>query len=410
MDAHIVEQLRTLLLHAKQHVPYYQERWDHLPISFLEQCTLQELKKLPMLSKDDLREFGSTSLLQPQLSRGHFYQSSGSTGTPTRIYYSFAFHQMWFQFIERRVRQFAGVDLKNSRAMIGGRRVLPTAQARAPYYRYNLFERQYYFSAYHLSPSTIEDYLKPFFKGKIDYLTGYANSIYFLALLGSRRYQKGPQLKSVLTSSEKLTPEMRQVISDFFQCKVFDGWSGVEACGLVSECEHGHLHISPDVGILEIVDENGVEVAPGEVGEVICTGLYNFDQPLIRYRIGDRMRKSIKTACPCGRTLPMVDEIEGRIEDVVFGLDGRMMVRFHAIFYDIPLLRRGQIVQRSLEHIEVVYESDETLPQESLELMQNRLQSQLGAIQVSFQHTTSIPLTANGKFKAVISHVHHANH
>jgi phenylacetate-CoA ligase len=156
-----------------------------------------------------------------------------------------------------------------------------------------------------------------------------------LARFIQERNLDAPQLKAVITSSEKLTVEMRKTFQDVYQCKTYDSWSGLEACGLVSECEHGSLHMSPDLGILEILDEAGQPVKPGEVGEVVCTGLINYDQPLIRYRIGDRMRLG-NNNCSCGRNMPtVIEEIVGRVEDTVIGQDGREMVRFHGIFIDL---------------------------------------------------------------------------
>ncbi|MGV6846541.1 MAG: hypothetical protein ACWA42_10490, partial [Lutibacter sp.] len=77
---------------------------------------------------------------------------------------------------------------------------------------------------------------------------------------------------------------MKKTISQTFNCKVFDAYSGVEACGLISENIHGELLFSPDSGILEIIDKNGNPSNKGEVGEVVSTGFINYNQPLIRYR------------------------------------------------------------------------------------------------------------------------------
>jgi phenylacetate-CoA ligase len=126
---------------------------------------------------------------------------------------------------------------------------------------------------------------------------------------------------------------MRRIFKEVYQCKTYDSYSGLEACGLISECEHGKLHISPDVGIIELLKEDGNYAQPGETGEAVCTGFLNYDQPLIRYRIGDLIKLSNNQQCECGRHMPVVDEIIGRVEDTVLAKDGREMVRFHGIFY-----------------------------------------------------------------------------
>jgi phenylacetate-CoA ligase len=236
-------------------------------------------------------------------------------------------------------------------------------------------------------------------------MTGYTMSNYFLARFIEEAGISVPTMKAVITSSEKLTDEMRATFQRVYGCRTYDSYSGVEACGLISECEKGSLHISPEIGIIELLDEEGNPVLPGEVGEAVCTGLLNFDQPLIRYQIGDRIRLSVNQHCECGRNMPIVDEIVGRTEDVVIGQDGREMVRFHGIFIGIPSIIEGQIIQHTLSSFEIKLVVATSLFKEENELIVTRMKSQLGNIEVTIHEVDSIPRTANGKFKAVISNV-----
>ncbi|MFN4246338.1 MAG: phenylacetate--CoA ligase family protein [Flavipsychrobacter sp.] len=410
-EHYTTSQLRVMLLHTFNTVPYYRDKWTAAGITQdqLKLFTLSDINLLPYLSKDDLRKYCKTTLLSDNReSGGSYFESSGTTGTPTSILFSDAMHQRWSAAYEARVRNWAGVDNNMSRGMIGGRRVLPDANARPPYYRYNYFEKQIYFSAYHISPATIQNYADALNKYKPDYMVGYAMSNYFLARFIKERGLQVPQMKAVITSSEKLTPEMREVMEDVYCCKTYDGWSGVEACGLVSECEHRGLHISPDVGLIEILNENGEPAKLGEYGEVVCTGFLNYDQPLIRYKIGDYMRVSDKQ-CSCGRQMPLVEEITGRIEDAIVGKDGREMVRFHGIFIGIPAIVKGQIVQETLEDIVINVEVERQLTTDECEILTKRIYSQLGELNVQIFEMKEIPCGNNGKFRAVISKVKRVN-
>lgn len=406
-EDYMVVELRKLLLHAFNTVPFYRESFKKYGIgkSEITKLHLFDLSKLPFLEKNDLRAFGKTTLLSSTLEKGgEFFASSGSTGTPTQILFSHAMHQRWSAGFEARIRHWAGVDRLTPRGMIGGRRVVPAGDAKSPFYRYNFFEKQTYFSAYHISASNASDYLKGIKKHQVEYMTGYAMSNYFLARFIQERNLDAPKLKAVITSSEKLTPEMRSTFQDVYQCKTYDSWSGLEACGLVSECEQGSLHISPDLGILEILNEEGQPVKPGEVGEVVCTGLINFDQPLIRYRIGDRMRLG-NNNCSCGRSMPTVEEIVGRVEDTVIGQDGREMVRFHGIFIDLPNLIEGQIIQHTLASFEIKIVTNGKWTQVESETIRKRMMSQLGNIDLQISEVSEIGRNQNGKFQAVISHL-----
>ncbi|HLO69936.1 MAG TPA: hypothetical protein VK167_03655 [Flavipsychrobacter sp.] len=410
-EDYTTSQLRVMLLHTFNTVPYYRDKWTAAGITEdqLKLFTLSDINLLPYLSKDDLRKYCKTTLLSDNReSGGSYFESSGTTGTPTSILFSDAMHQRWSAAYEARVRNWAGVDNNMSRGMIGGRRVLPAANARPPYYRYNYFEKQIYFSAYHISPATIQNYADALNKYKPDYMVGYAMSNYFLARFIKEAGIHVTQMKAVITSSEKLTPEMREVMEDVYCCKTYDGWSGVEACGLVSECEHRGLHISPDVGLIEILNENGEPAKLGEYGEVVCTGFLNYDQPLIRYKIGDYMRVSDKQ-CSCGRQMPLVEEITGRIEDAIVGKDGREMVRFHGIFIGIPVIVKGQIVQETLEDIVINVEVERQLTTDEREILTKRIYSQLGELNVQIFEMKEIPCGNNGKFRAVISKVKRVN-
>ena len=134
------------------------------------------------------------------------------------------------------------------------------------------FEKHVYFSAYHINAGNAADYVKGMKKYGVEYMTGYAMSNFFLARFIKEQNIEAPELKAVVTSSEKLTDEMRQTFKEVYGCNTFDGWSGLEACGLISECKHGSLHISPDAGLLEVLDGNMQPVKPGIAGSVYCTG------------------------------------------------------------------------------------------------------------------------------------------
>jgi phenylacetate-CoA ligase len=406
---HYVEvELQKILTHAYLNVPYYKAKFDEIGLTDIELSAfkLKNLPRLPILSKNELRLYGQSDLMSRLYNKkGAFFSSSGSTGTPTKIYVSQKMHQIWSAAFEVRIRNWAGLKINNPRGMIGGRKIVPGGNDSAPFFRYNFSEKQVYFSAYHISSKNIRNYLHGMKKYKIDYMTGYALSNFTLARFLKENNLSAPKLKAVITSSEKLTKEMRDIFLDVYGCKSFDSYSGVEGCGLISECEFGKLHISPDIGIIEIIKGNGEHAGPGEIGEAICTGLLNFDQPLIRYQIGDFLKLSKNQNCDCGRKMTIIEEIVGRVEDTVIGLDGREMVRFHGIFVDMSKIIEGQIIQHTLNEFEIVLVSSEKLNEMDKDLLLKRMQSQLGQISLTITETDQIPRNQNGKFKSVISFV-----
>lgn len=406
-ESYQTAELRKLLVHAFTHVPFYREKYTAagLTLPALANFGLQDLSELPFLEKDELRQFGTTSLMASKVEKGGYYSSSGSTGTPTQIYFGHNFHQRWSAAFEVRIREWAGLNRHMPRGMIGGRRILPDAQNQPPYYRYNSVEKQTYFSAYHISRTTAADYLEGMIKNKVEYMNGYAMSNYFLATMFHELGLKAPQLRAVVTSSEKLTPEMRDMFQTVYGCKTYDSYSGVEACGLISENEYGQLLVSPDVGIMEFLDSKGGPVAPGEAGEIVSTGLLNYDQPLIRYRIGDTAVLAKDQHNRCGRNMPVVEEILGRVEDKVTGPDGREMVRFHGLYVGIPFLIAAQLVQESRNSFTINLVTEEGFSENHEQTIKRRLISQLGEVECRFVRLPEIPRNKNGKFQAVVSKI-----
>jgi phenylacetate-CoA ligase len=401
-------QLKNLLSHCFKYVPYYDElfRSCGLTQEKLENFKLEMLKDIPILEKQTFRILGQTTMISNILeSNIKYIFTSGSTGTPLKIFYSLKMQQTYAAIYERSVRNWAGVNYKMGRGVFGGRRILKHGQSPGPFHRYNFVENQVYFSSYHISKITVNEYLEALSKYKLDYLEGYTSAIYFLAKIIKENNLKPPHFKAILGSTDKLTLEMRELISEVFDCKVFDSYNGVDLCNLISECEHHKLHIVPDIGYVEILNEKGDECSPGEIGELICTGYLNYNQPLVRYRIGDLVKLAENQSCKCGRTMKIVEEIVGRIEDVVVGVDGRQMRRFNRVFIGIDSILEGQIIQHEIDSIEIKLVVNGLLSENEKKLIKDRIHSQLGEINVSISVVDNIPRGPNGKFKSVISMV-----
>lgn len=407
MQAYVDEQLRHVLTHAFEHVPYYQKSFKKAGVTRLEltRMTTADLPQLPVTSKSDLRlmpdAFVADNIAAQQ--KLHRYHSSGSTGTPVTAICTSDGHRRFIAAREARSFGWAGSSVRRPRSMIGGRLVVPKGVAQAPFHRYNWAERQVYFSAYHISPDHVGKYVEAFNHHRPKLLTGYAYSHYLLArMMCEQAVSLDYEPEAVVLSSEKLTPEMKRVIRRAFRARAYEEYGAVENCVLATECEHGNLHVSPDFGVLELVDSDGNPVPPGVEGRILCTSLLNEAQPLIRYEVGDVGIWSAKP-CPCGRNhLPVLQEIVGRLEDVVIGPDGREMVRFHGVFIDLPHVLEGQVIQETLTRFRVKVVPQDGFGPEDEKLIRQRFAQRLGSVNVEIERVTAIPRTERGKFRAVI--------
>ena len=402
---HQTIELRKLLIHAYSTVPYYNELYSKhgFNASSFNNFELQDLSKLPYLEKEDLRKYGKTSLLSTKKKKGKFIATSGSTGTPTSIYFSKEFEQVWAAVYESRVRNWAGVNKEMRRGMIGGKMIIKDPNAAPPYYRYNAAEKQTYFSAYHISKDNLDNYVKGLFENNIEYMVGYALSNYFLADLIVKNNIKAPKMKSVLTSSEKLTKEMRETFFKAYGCNTYDAYSGVEVCGLISENLEGDLLWSPDVGIAEVIDNND---NPALEGELISTGLLNFDQPLIRFRIGDSIKISKDQKTKSGLNMLKIDEIFGRIEDVIVTKDGRKIISLYRLFLDIPYLKLSQVIQHSYIDFEIKIVVEKEFSEKEELQIRERFHNKIGKdVNLKISFVKEIPNSSNGKYRLTISKI-----
>jgi len=387
---------------------YYSQVWTK---SQKDAALAGRLSDLPLLEKEPLRA-DPQSFVRADMSprREYTFYTSGSTGTPMATIWTIDEIRDSLALREARSACWAGVSFKQARSTFSGRMVEPNPDSKGPFYRFNAAEKQVYFSPFHLRPDTASFYLRALEKHHVRWLTGYAVSYYLLAKFILKQGLTAPAgIQAIITTSEKVTPEMRQTMEDAFHCKVFEEYSTVENVLFASECEHGRLHVSPDVAVVEILRPDGSPCPPGEAGEVVATSLMRTYQPLIRFRLGDMAMWDVEP-CPCGRQMPVIKEVIGRIEDVVVGPDGRQMVRFHGVFVNQPHVQEGQIIQESLSLIHVKVVPTKDFGEQDVEDIVHRVQQRLGnEVQVKVETVMEIPRTKAGKFRAVISNLKKKN-
>jgi phenylacetate-CoA ligase len=409
MREYLDRELRRVVKRAID-APYYRERWRLAGIRDrdLDDLTIDSLHLLPILPKAEVRRAPRAFVPDrgPQVRGILTYYSSGSTGTPLEALCTRSGQRRFAAAREARSYRWAGTSILHPRAMIGGQPVVPPDSSVPPFYRFNAAEKQVYFSAYHVQAEYAAGYVDALNRYKPDSITGYAFSQFQLArLMLSQKLRLNYTPRAAITSSEKLTERMRSVMREAWGCRAYEEYGSVENVALATECEAGSLHVSPDFGIVEIVDTEGKPVPPGVEGRLVCTSLLNDAQYLVRYEIGDTGAWSAEP-CPCGRAhLPRLREITGRVEDVVVGPNGRELVRFHSVFIGLPYVWEGQIVQEAIDKLTVRVVADDGFSQSEAQAITQRLQERLGPVSVSVQRVPQLERTPRGKVRAVISHL-----
>ena len=396
------EKLSYLLDRAATRVPNYRDMWAQRRRRG-DNASWQYLENWPILEKEQLRRDPTVFVADDCDPRCMFHEhTSGTSGKPLDLWWSRGTVRCWYALFEARTRSWYGVSRHDRWAILGGQLVVPVARRQPPFWVWNRALNQLYMSAYHLSPGLIPPYLDALQGYNIKYLFGYTSSLYALALTALDLRRTDLEFQVAITNAEPLYEYQREVIEAAFQCPVRETYGMAEIVAAAGECQAGQLHLWPEVGLIEVMQE-GDHVELGEAGDLICTGLLNDDMPLIRYRVGDRgeLSPNIST-CSCGRSLPVLSAVEGRSDDLLVTADGRRIGRLDPVFKAGLPIREAQIIQESLNQVRVRYVPAAGFSPEVARSIIRGVQDRLGSIDVILEPCQDIPRDPNGKFRAVI--------
>ncbi len=392
MESFIDTQLTHTLTQAIKHVPFYK----HAMVS-----PTHKLADFPIINKSKIREKGDDFLADNHNGVIVSGATSGTTGTPLVIKQNMRSVIREQAFVARHLN-WAGFKAGDKRAWIRGDMIVPLNQKEGPFWRYSWFENMIMLSSFHMSPNNLQGYIDAMVNYGTQIIQAYPSSIVTLAkhLDIHDQYYPG-NLKSIVTSSESLSQEDKQLIEKRFDCVVFDWYGLFERVAAIGSCEHGRYHILSDYSHLELID-----VGDGR-HEIIGTNFNNDLQPLIRYRTGDHVYLSNETACPCGRVFPVIDRIEGRIGDYLLGEDGQKVHILNHIPKGVTGLIATQFIQNEPKIIEVQAVVNRDLFDEQQEhiLIKNTKERLGQSMDISVTIVDQIQKTKNGKTRQAICRV-----
>lgn len=398
------ERLARLLHRAATRVPWYRDWWSARRRRG-DRSSIEQLANWPILDKESLRA-NPQAFLADDCDRRQMYAeaTSGTTGKPISLWWSRAAVREWFALNELRLRHWHGVTRHAPWAILGGQPIVPIERQRPPFWIWNRPMNQLYLSANHISEQNAPAMIDALTRYGVTHLITYASSGAALARAAASSGGRLEQLRVIITNSEPVLPGQRAALESIFGAPVRETYGMAEIVAAASECPAGRLHLWPDTGVIEVLDDQ--EDRPTlKSGRLICTGLLNPDMPLIRYAVGDRARPSAPSndrhSCSCGRTLPQLAGIEGRSNDTLIARDGRRVYWVNPILYGLPL-REAQIIQESLDLLRVKCVAAPGFDTAAQELLRTRLRQRMGEVTVKIDLVDSIPRGERGKFRAVV--------
>jgi phenylacetate-CoA ligase len=308
IEAEQLRKLRKLLVYAYKNTDYYRQLFDEYKFDPNHLDTANDLRRLPVLRKSDIQK-NSDAILSKEYDKQRLivHKTSGSTGVPLKI-----FCDRTAEFFNRALRYRSYVENGLSFKDIVVEITSPkNVTGRKPW-----FQQMGFFKRYKLSIlDDHEELFKRINEIKPDVIECYPSVLNLI----TQSYEKDSMSfrpKVIFTTSELLLPAWRKNIVRFFDCDVRDMYGSTEFYRLAWECEkHEGYHLDMDAHVIEFLDDRGNQVNAGD-GYFVVTGLFNYAFPLVRYKIGDIARLK-EGKCSCGRTLPVIDSIQGRADDYI---------------------------------------------------------------------------------------------
>lgn len=401
-----VERLRALLRHAGAHVPYYRDLFARIGFDAGGDIGLADLARLPLLDKATIR--AHTDALKSAQARGLArFNTGGSSGEPL-IFYIGKERVAHDVAAKWRATRWWGVDIGDPEIVLWGSPIELGAQDRMRQWRDRAM-RTVLLPAFEMSPAKVDGFIAEMRVRRPRMLFGYPSAF---AHIATHARERGIALDDLgirvaFVTSERLYPHQRELIESVFGCPVANGYGGRDAGFIAHQCPAGGMHLTHEDIIVEIVDGQGRPLPIGERGEIVVTHLATRDFPFIRYRTGD-IGVLDDGACACGRTLPLLREIEGRSTDFLVARDGTVMHGLALIYIvrDLPGVRQFKIVQESLELTRILLVTDAGFDETCITGIEAGAKARLGAdVTIQVERVAEIPPERSGKYRYVVSKV-----
>jgi len=346
------KKLYKLIDYASQNIPYYQRIIQDYDIQFSEDTIFDDIKKFPLLTKEVIRNHFDE--LYKFRDRTYFLNhTSGSTGEPA-IFYQDRYFREWRDATKIFFDEWAGRKIGQPMILLWGavQNILKERRGIKAYLKQQLYA-VITLNSYRMTEKKMYDYVRKINSIKPCLIYAYTNSIDELARFIQDHHLTIYSPGAIMTTAGVLFPEIKKKVEKVFDSPLFDIYGSNETGGIACNCEKNEgLHLMPDLHYVEILDDNSREVNPGEPGEIVVTLLSNYTMPLIRYTTEDRGILSEKV-CSCGRGLPLLEKVEGRILNMFRNKEGDLISSgyFVSLIYLRDYVKKFQIIQKTVDYI-----------------------------------------------------------
>ncbi|MFH2021032.1 MAG: histidinol-phosphate transaminase [archaeon] len=404
------KRIRQVIDHAYNRVPFYRNKYDKLSLKPQDFKVLSDLEKFPIISVEELKDAVSKGMTGNQRNI-KMLETTGSTGTPFVFPINKEAEDERYGCTFRTIEWYGHhLGTKNARLWRTSKKSFMSRL------KENFIGRRFELSIYDadrpedsfMDGAKIKMYLKKLSDYKPEVIDGYVSAFVLISDYILRNNIRAYSPKAIVTGAEYLSHEARKTIEKAFRCRVFNRYGGTETSLMAHECDAGrgsYYHIMADKLYLEVIRENRT-ARPGELGEIVVTDFTNKALPFIRFRVGDvAIAEDPEKICKCKRTLPLLGEVQGRVNDLFKLKNGKILVThvWHKLFREIPEIKEFQIRQKDLDKFEVFLVLDKK--DYDITNLKKKVSDYLPDSNIDWWIVDKIPVGKGGKFRHSISEV-----
>ena len=400
------KRLRSVVDYAYRNVAFYHEKFREAGVKPSDICGLDDLKKLPIVRKSELRNVDPRKLVSLEYDIGKLkdVRTSGSTGQPFAVYLN-KVENDWRKAIYMRANISCGQKPRDKWVVVT-----------APHHFADTTGIQRRIGIYAQNCVSIFDgvdkQIEAISKLQPDILDGYSGALLLIAKELDRRRLRLIKPRIVFGSADLMDDVSCRFMEEVFGAPYYDQFGCAEIDRSAWQCpEKVGYHMDVDSVITEFVDEDGDKVSAGERGEVVYSSLFNYAMPFIRYAVGDVGVPSDEE-CPCSRKFPLMKVVEGRRDSLVVLPDSRLLsprVFTNAMSRFFEKIVQYRVVQKRVDLFEVFVQLRESVDKDVFEKgLVEHVRRVLGFgddIAVVVKFVDEVPLSKTGKLTAVISEV-----
>lgn len=354
------ELLKKLLVHCYEKIPYYTNVLNESDVVVNGEVNLTNFSNIPVLTKEIIREHFE-DMKSKDLDKRKWYlnTSGGSTGEPVKFLedkasWDYGMAGKWF------FSTFAGKDIGDKEIKLwGSERDILKGSIGIKAKMKNMTFNRIILNAFRMSESNMKDYVYIINKNRPVLIESYVQSIYELSKFIKNNNLEVCSPKGIITSAGTLYPEYQKLIEEVFKTKVYNRYGSREAGDMACSCEKDTgLHLNIFNQYIEILNDDLEPCRPGEFGQIYVTTLNNYVMPLVRYQIGDIAVPAKNEQCSCGRGLPLIEKVEGRVINVFKTRDGKIVpgeffIHFIGVVFNEGFISKFQVIQENYTSIKI---------------------------------------------------------